>query len=821
MKRKTRYLAPHTIPTPMVGTAGAGLGEHAVVGSLHTAVGLTIGYVLRASGATTFAWAQLSHDELSGLLDDDHTQYRLESADHTHQTTGLQAGQLDHGLALLGLLDDDHAQYLKEEASGGTAAETPDHIHQAAASCGKLDHGLALDGLGDDDHTQYFLLAGETTDAKLYSGADLLLYSDVGATLKAALYGDSGQGVFVSVRTPLIDTASGNQTLQPAGDLIINPIGNDALPGTGYDINLGSLAKKYLTLHAAELWVETLVAQNTIATIGGRILVGPTTVLTSDLAPADTTMYVKHNEMASGDRVYLEAEGKVEFIAITSAPGGTGPYSYTITRNLDGSGANQWYAGDAVFNTGTTGDGFIDIYSYRSIKSATQYGPAIVGNVRNSATYNDWTERWAIGNLNGVYGYGVTTYGVALGEYLAGENHLTIDSTDGIRFFAGLSTLIAQWNGAVMTLGQTTLEHLRVSDTEIQFKDGANVYTNLAAGVLTLGLVSGGEYLDISSVGIKMYGGGVQHVDLASSGTFWIGDTPTTERLQWDITNGLQIFNANNAATIKFSPAGDAEITGQLTIPSGGSIKAGTGVKDSTLDGFQIDSGEIVGQENGVDQVVISATDGKLKAGAGAVTLDATGIGIKTSIDWASWVRWIDLGNIVRAGCYGLGGTGLDDAMWIAKIYDKDGILCGTLRLDQELDVAAISELDLRLTTAGRKLQFFDALTEIWKDASGNLTLKDAVAGTKTLTQLLGEVTGGVSAYTAFVGGTPQNITVTYTRALSGTPTAVVATIRRDADFPPTDSSCYVKSYTSTAAIVRAISSVTRSLYIDVLAVVA
>lgn len=43
---------------------------------------------------------------------DPHTGYRLESADHSHQSTGLQAGQLDHGAALTGLTDDDHTQYL-------------------------------------------------------------------------------------------------------------------------------------------------------------------------------------------------------------------------------------------------------------------------------------------------------------------------------------------------------------------------------------------------------------------------------------------------------------------------------------------------------------------------------------------------------------------------------------------------------------------------------------------------------------------------------------------------------------------------------------
>ncbi len=45
-------------------------------------------------------------------LADPHTGYRLDSADHSHQSTGLQGGQLDHGAALTGLTDDDHTQYV-------------------------------------------------------------------------------------------------------------------------------------------------------------------------------------------------------------------------------------------------------------------------------------------------------------------------------------------------------------------------------------------------------------------------------------------------------------------------------------------------------------------------------------------------------------------------------------------------------------------------------------------------------------------------------------------------------------------------------------
>ena len=55
---------------------------------------------------------------------DPHTGYRLESADHTHASTGAEAGQLDHGLAMTAasLLDDDHTQYQLESSLMSTIA---------------------------------------------------------------------------------------------------------------------------------------------------------------------------------------------------------------------------------------------------------------------------------------------------------------------------------------------------------------------------------------------------------------------------------------------------------------------------------------------------------------------------------------------------------------------------------------------------------------------------------------------------------------------------------------------------------------------------
>ena len=343
----------------------------------------------------------------------------------------------------------------------------------------------------------------------------------------------------------ILTSGSYNLTLAPGGDLLLNPTGNDVLPTAGYDINLGSLAFKYLTLHAAELWVETLVAQNTIATIGGRILVGPTTILTADLAPAGTSISVKHNQMAVGDIAYLEANGQVEFIRIETGPTGVGPYTYTVTRNLDGSGANQWYAGDALFNTGTTGDGFMDLYSVSGVLAGA--GPTIVGNVRNSNTYNDWDAHWAIGNLNGLYGYASDTYGVALGEYAATVSHLTIDSTDGIRFFSGTVTIISQWTGSTITIGPTSLDHVVVTSTGIQLKDNTVVRGEWQTdGDIFIGSdisLPGLTYLAIFA-GAQTYNG-----EAVSAGDMLIGDNSASKaNIFWDKSAGQLVFRGGTTA---------------------------------------------------------------------------------------------------------------------------------------------------------------------------------------------------------------------------------------------------------------------------------
>lgn len=302
-------------------------------------------------------------------------------------------------------------------------------------------------------------------------------------TFRALVYADLPSGSGTWSATP---TISGAVTLSSTlGVTGVATFASDIDPAVNYTSNLGDASKKYLTIHGAELWVQTLVAEDVMATIGGRVVVAPTTTLTADLADDDTTMVVKHDVLASGDRVRLESGGQVEWIAVTSAPSGTGPYTYSITRDLDGSGANNWVAGDALVSTGTTGDGFIDLYSTSGVLSGT--GPTIVGNVRTGTTYNNIEPRWAIGNLNGLYGYAADTYGAAFGT--PSGAWIKIDPTNGVRIGHNTTTRINldASTGAASFTGSITSASGSIGGWTI----GASSLTS-GSGSTTVGLDSGG-----------------------------------------------------------------------------------------------------------------------------------------------------------------------------------------------------------------------------------------------------------------------------------------------------------------------------------------
>lgn len=108
----------------------------------------------------------------------------------------------DHG-GLSGLADDDHTQYLNvsrhdsDNHSGLAAGDLPAHDHESAGEAGKLDHGLALNGLADDDHTQYHTDARHETEHETGVTSDPLAMMSVGLDI-------AFQDIPDDTRTPLV-----------------------------------------------------------------------------------------------------------------------------------------------------------------------------------------------------------------------------------------------------------------------------------------------------------------------------------------------------------------------------------------------------------------------------------------------------------------------------------------------------------------------------------------------------------------------------------------------------------------------------------------
>lgn len=393
--------------------------------------------------------------------------------------------------------------------------------------------------------------------------------------------------------------AATNLTIDPTGDLVLDPAGNDILPGTGYDLTLGSLTKKFLAFHAAELFVETLVAQDTMATIGGRIIVAPTTMLTSDVAAGDTTIYCKHNSLASGDIVYLESGGNVEFVSIDSAPGGAGPYSYSVTRNLDGTGANTWSAGDAVLNTGATGDGFIDLYSVAGMIAGSTAGPTIVGNVRTGAIYTDIEPRWAIGNLNGLYGYATDIYGAAFGSPDAAW--LKIDPTNGVRIGHNATTSIQlDASGNVTVAGDITA-------TSGYFQTVTLGKTGTASGTLVLQLNDGGGDTYVAH-------GKTDFTNTDAGFIFGIDDSDG---------NKGKVYIGDSGTYLNWDGAGLA-IKGSITLTGGSGWANLTDAPTDLADINATEGSKLSGIATGAD-VTLSAINGGLTVTGGGITLSSGG----------------------------------------------------------------------------------------------------------------------------------------------------------------------------------------------------
>lgn len=539
----------------------------------------------------------------------------------------------------------------------------------------------------------------------------------------------------------ITDVSGGDLTLGPAGDIVLGPVGADVFPNTNYGVNLGSLSKKYLTLHAAELWVETLVAQNTIATIGGRVLVAPTNMLAADITNSQTVITVKYNNFVNGDMVYMEANGKVEFIFINSSAGGSaGAYTYTVVRNQDGSGGDVWNAGDAMLDTGQAGNGFIDLYSVRGIKSGSEAGPSIVGNVRNSTTYNDWSPRWAIGNLNGLYGYSSNIYGTAFGVPTGAW--VKIEPTNGVRIGYNTTTNIqldasgnASFTGAI-TSTSGTIGGWSISSSSIFSGSGTGQVGLIAgAGAGSAAIYAGSS--TPSTAPFKVTSDGYMTAAQGTIANFTIitnylaaGSTNATRvvlsadgtRAMWagHLDPDLAPFHVYANGDLR---ASSATITGNITATSGnvlGALAAGsitaTYIAANTITAAKIAAGTITATEIAANTI----TAAKIAAGTitateiAANTITAGKMNVSTLSSITADIGAVTAGSVV---------VGSSNKIWLNDSSDGRLAIGGSTQSTAPFYVDNNGDVRMRGIVATDFLQIITATTFQYLIGGGNRTL--------------------------------------------------------------------------------------------------
>jgi hypothetical protein len=204
----------------------------------------------------------------------------------------------------------------------------------------------------------------------------------------------------------------------------------DLLPAVSDSFDLGSDVQTFRSGWVSEL-NSTIFAKNTITLVGGFLRVGKNTGKTRQLTSEIATTIVFDQTMTLKDLVEFRNGGRFEYVRVESLAVAYSDTSkrYWVTRNLDGSGANEWYAGTPYSVVGQRGNGWIDLSSYVS--------PRISLWQQHDSTYNNKTEILRIGDLNGYLDYSTSIYGLGMGKSTGNKANITIDTVNGIRIRNG------------------------------------------------------------------------------------------------------------------------------------------------------------------------------------------------------------------------------------------------------------------------------------------------------------------------------------------------------------------------------------------------
>ena len=211
-------------------------------------------------------------------------------------------------------------------------------------------------------------------------------------------------------------------------------LSGNLIPSLSDTYDIGSSTKLLRKGWLSEL-DTVLFAKNTVTLLGGWFLVSKDEGIIAADIEASYSIIEFDKAMTENDIVLLRAAGKVEYVKI-----GTNvfQYTYNVTRDLDGSGANDWAKGTPFVVLGQAGDGRIELNAYDTPR---------IQLLKQGSTYNVQTEIIRIGDLNGNWGYSSQKWGVAIGEYASNKPNILIDEDGNLKFRLYSTDVMAFANG--------------------------------------------------------------------------------------------------------------------------------------------------------------------------------------------------------------------------------------------------------------------------------------------------------------------------------------------------------------------------------------
>ncbi|MEW6039928.1 MAG: hypothetical protein AB1633_00205 [Elusimicrobiota bacterium] len=319
-----------------------------------------------------------------------------------------------------------------------------------------------------------------------------------------------------------------------AGYFVTNLIPN--VPDT-YD--LGSSTKLWRKGWLSEL--EAVVfAENTITLLGGWFYVTKNQgTLIADVDNVQTQINFGM-AMTPNDFIVFRNNNQVEYMQIGTLVSGT---TYNVTRNKDGTGANNWTAGTPFAVLGYNGDGRIEFNAYDTPR---------ISIIKQGTAYNAQTELIRIGDLNGMPGYSTQTVGAYYGD---ANSYFKYDQTNGA-VFKGNGSGLTSINGGNIQTGTVTLNQLNFTPVQTSnvvasinaSAEGITINANRLnlTGVLAVGTAANDVNTNVTTIS----------GDKIRSGVIQSNNWTTTTGSYYDLINGTITLGGSASPNFSVSNSG-------------------------------------------------------------------------------------------------------------------------------------------------------------------------------------------------------------------------------------------------------------------------